>query len=44
MEAYINDMVMKRKAIKDHISNLTETFKVLKKHCSMLNVSKCALE
>ena len=42
MEAYIDDMVMKSKAVKDYISDLIETFKVLRKHHSKLNVSKCA--
>lgn len=42
MEAYIDDMIMKSKVTKDHISDLIETFEVLKKHCLKLNVSKCA--
>lgn len=42
MKAYIDDMVMKSKAAKDYISNLTKTFKVLRKHRLKLNVSKCA--
>lgn len=42
MEAYINDMVVKSKAVKDHLTNLAETFETLRKHHLKLNASKCA--
>ena len=42
MEAYINDMVVKSKAIEDHLTNLVETFETLWKHHLKLNASKCA--
>ena len=29
MEAYIDDMVVKIKVVKDHLKDLTETFKTL---------------
>ena len=42
MEAYINDMLVKSKAIEDHLTNLVETFETLWKHHLKLNASKCA--
>ena len=42
MEAYIDDMVVKSKAMGDHLTDLIETFKTLQKHCLKLNASKCA--
>ena len=33
MEAYIDDMVVKSKAMGDHLTDLIETFKTLRKHC-----------
>lgn len=44
MEAYIDNMVVKSKAVGDHLLDLIETFKVLKKHHLKLNASKCAFE
>ena len=44
MEAYIDDMVIKSKAVEDHISDLIETFEVLRKHCLKLKASKCAFK
>ena len=42
MEAYIDDMVVKSKATKDHLTYLAETFETLWKHHLKLNASKCA--
>ena len=42
MEAYIDDMVVKSKALEDHLTDLTRTFKTLQKHRLKLNASKCA--
>ena len=42
MEAYIDDMVVKSKAMEDHLKDLAKTFETLRKHCLKLNASKCA--
>ena len=42
IEAYIDDMVVKSKAVGDHLTDLTETFKTLRKHRLKLNTSKCS--
>ena len=42
MEAYIDDMVVKSKATKDHLTDLAEMFQTLWKHHLKLNASKCA--
>ena len=42
MEAYIDDMVVKSKAMEDHLKDLTKTFETLRKHHPKLNASKCA--
>lgn len=42
MEAYIDDMVVKRKDEKDHLRDLDEMFQILKKNKLRLNASKCA--
>lgn len=44
MEAYINDMVVKRKLPQDHFSNLRETFKMLRHYGMKFNPTKCALK
>ena len=41
MEAYIDDMVVRSKVVEDHLSDLLETFKTLRKHRLKLNASKC---
>ena len=41
MEAYIDDMVVKSKAVEDHLSNLAETVQILREHRLKLNASKC---
>ena len=42
MEAYIDEMVVKSKAVEDHLKDLAETFKTLRKYRLKLNASKCA--
>lgn len=42
MEAYIDNIVVKSKVVGDHLSDLTETFEVLRKRHLKLNASKCA--
>ena len=41
METYIDDMVVKSKAMEDYLTDLAETFKTLQKHRLKLNSSKC---
>ena len=42
MEVYVNDMLVKSKRMKDHITDLDEAFKILKQYNMKLNPSKCA--
>ena len=42
MKAYIDDMVVKSKQIKEHLADLGETFLVLREHKLRLNASKCS--
>ena len=42
MEAYIDDMVVKSKEESKHLSNLGESFAILRKHKLRLNTSKCS--
>ena len=42
MKAYIDDMVVKSKQIKEHLADLGETFSVLREHKLRLNASKCS--
>ena len=42
MEASIDDMVVKSKAMEDHLKDLAMTFETLRKHRLKLNASKCA--
>ena len=44
MEASIDDMVVKSKAMEDHLKDLAMTFETLRKHRLKLNASKCASE
>ena len=41
MEIYINDMVVKSKLSKNHLEDLTKTFRILRLHKLCLNASKC---
>ena len=42
MEAYINDMVVKSKKVEEHLTDLGETFSVLREHKLCLNASQCS--
>ena len=44
IEVYIDDMVVKSKQKKQHIGDLKEEFKVIRRHKLWLNVEKCAFE
>ena len=41
MEAYIDDMMVKSPSMADHVSDLQETFAILREHNMRLNPSKC---
>ncbi|XP_077249343.1 uncharacterized protein LOC143888832 [Tasmannia lanceolata] len=41
MEVYVDDMLVKSRSAQDHVSDLKETFQVLKKHSMKLNPTKC---
>ena len=41
MEAYIDDMVVNSKVVEDYLTDLTETFEVLKEYRLKLNAAKC---
>ncbi|XP_077219760.1 uncharacterized protein LOC143853950 [Tasmannia lanceolata] len=42
MEVYVDDMLVKSQSAKDHVSDLKETFQVLREHNMKLNPTKCA--
>lgn len=42
MEVYIDDMMVKSKEKKDHVTDLKETFEVLRAYKLKLNASKCS--
>ena len=44
MDAYIDDMVIKKKEESDHIKDLIEVFAVFKRRKLRLNAAKCAFE
>ena len=41
IEVYIDDMVVKSKAMSEHMGDLEDIFEILKKHKLRLNTSKC---
>ncbi|KAM0996872.1 hypothetical protein ACFX2C_006822 [Malus domestica] len=41
MEVYVNDIMVKGKQRSDHISNLAETFDILRKYKMKRNLAKC---
>ena len=41
IEVYIDDMVVKSKAVSEHVGDLTNIFEILRKHKLRLNASKC---
>ena len=44
VEAYVEDMVVKRKEVSEHLGDLNEVFSVLRKYKLCLNASKCSFE
>ena len=42
IEVYVNDMVVKSKVVSEHVGDLTNIFKILRKHKLRLNASKCS--
>ncbi|KAM2227799.1 hypothetical protein ACFXTI_014572 [Malus domestica] len=42
MEVYVDDMIVKSKNVDQHITNLFETFTILKRYRMRLNPNKCA--
>ncbi|KAM1790889.1 hypothetical protein ACFX12_034912 [Malus domestica] len=42
MEVYVDDMLVKSKQADQHITNLSETFTILKRYRMRLNPNKCA--
>ncbi|KAM1158023.1 hypothetical protein ACFX2B_028326 [Malus domestica] len=44
MEVYVNDMLVKSKHVDQHITNLSETFTILKRYRMRLNPNKCAFD
>ena len=42
MEVYVNDILVKSKVASDHITQLADMFKILRKYCMKLNPLKCA--
>ena len=44
IEIYIDDMVVKSKAVSEHVGDLGDIFEILRKHKLRLNASKCSLD
>ncbi|KAM2968400.1 hypothetical protein FF1_028550 [Malus domestica] len=44
MEVYVDDMLVKSKHVNQHITNLFETFTILKRYRMRLNSNKCAFD
>ncbi|XP_077229944.1 uncharacterized protein LOC143862923 [Tasmannia lanceolata] len=44
MEVYVDDMLVKSRSAQDHVSDLRETFQVLKEHNLKLNPTKCTFD
>ena len=42
IEVYIDDMVVKRKVVFEHVGDLVNIFRILRKHKLRLNASKCS--
>ena len=42
IEVYIDDMVVKSKAVSEHVGDLTNIFEFLREHKLLLNASKCS--
>ena len=44
IEIYIDDMVVKSKAVSEHVGDLRDIFEILRKHKLRLNASKCSFD
>ena len=44
IEVYIDDMVVKSKLVSEHLTDLVNTFEILRRHKLRLNASKCSFE
>jgi len=44
IEVYIDDMVIKSKAVSKHVGDLGDIFEILRKHKLHLNASKCSFD
>ena len=44
IEIYIDDMVVKSKAVSEHVGDLGDIFEILRKHKLLLNASKCSFD
>ena len=42
IEVYVDDMVVKSKAMSEHVADLTNIFEILRRHKLHLNASKCS--
>ena len=42
IEVYIDDVVVKSKVVSEHVGDLRDIFKILRKHKLCLNASKCS--
>ena len=42
VEVYIDEMVVKSKLVPEHLANLANIFKILRRHKLRLNESKCS--
>ena len=42
VEVYIDDMVVKRKVVSEHLADLANIFEILRRHKLRLNASKCS--
>ena len=42
IEVYVDDMVVKSRVVSEHVGDLTDIFKILRKHKLRLNTSKCS--
>ena len=44
IEVYIDDMVVNSKVVFEHVGDLRNIFKILRKHKLRLNASKCSFD
>jgi len=44
IEVYIDDMVVKSKVVSEHVGDLGDIFRILRKHKLCFNASKCSFD